>query len=111
MFTGNKKDVANKTKATVPLPVGMYSHLNAVHPTSEEYSTLQHNTTRAQGQRPPATIVPDDRNYEQLDHSSVKRNKNDKTKPVGNQQNKEGSRKQPDDRKHKKAHQYQYAIF
>ena len=62
---GNKKDIANKTKATVPLPAGMYSHLNAVHPTSDEYSSLQHNTTRAQGQGPPA--VPRDIKYEPLD--------------------------------------------
>ena len=59
---GNKKDIANKTKATVPPPVGMYSHLYAVHPTSDEYSSLQHNTTRVQGQGPPA--VPCDENYE-----------------------------------------------
>ena len=104
--TGNKKDIANKTKATVPLPVGMYSHLNAVHPTSEEYSALQHNTTRAQGQGPPSTIVPGDRNYRQLDHGSVERNKNNKRKPVGNQQNKQGNRKQPDDRRHREAHQH-----
>ena len=102
----NERDIANKSKATVPPPVGMYSYLNAVHPTNNEYSSLQHNTTQAQDQGPPAATVPGDERYEYLDLSGVEHNKNNKRNPVGNRQNKQGNRKQPDDRWHRKAHQH-----
>ena len=73
----------------------MYSKLNS----SDEYSSLQHNTNEAQGQGPPAASVPRDGSYEPLNLSSVESNENNGAKPnknVGNQQNIKRHRNLPD---------------
>ena len=95
---GNKKDITKKTKPTVPLPAGMYSHLNTVHPTGDEYSSLVHDTTGAQGQSSPAVFIPRDETYEPFDPSG---NKNNGSETVGSQRNKHGNEKY-----HKKANQH-----
>ena len=85
-------------KATVPGHGGMYSHLNTVLPTSDEYSSLQYNTTGAKGQGPSAAVIPGNQNYKKLDLDHVAHDRNNYKNPeqiVDNQQI--NQRNRPDD--------------
>ena len=65
---GGKKKIAHTAKATVPGVDETYSHLNTVYLTNNEYSSLEHNTTGAQGEGPPAAVIPGNGNLDHVAH-------------------------------------------
>ena len=100
------KIITNNTKVTISGSGKMYFQSNSVCLTYDDYSSLQHNTTGAQGQCPIAAFILHDEHHEQLNSCSLECDENNETNHEVTERDNQRNIKQSEYWVHRKAHQH-----